>query len=236
VLAVVWLAFNVLMAGTVTKEGLLEYASRDKTPPDINLNDPLMLGGYTKVADFLKDYEEIGKQYNVAKQAQDKQEMSKLEPKTIRLVTTWKSLRPIARYAIVLHRFHQTTRGMFVGAAIAAIAIGVFTWATSRVTLTNPIFQEPPSAVSVTLTEAGKRALREGLGGECVEQSAIAGILLSIEGGSFEVVTIPSSQCRVAKFTVDADTGSVVSAGSPIPTTASPITPTPTNGAITPTP
>ena len=166
--------------------------------------------------------------YNIQSKLSYKERLAALKPKKRQLEATWNKVWPVARYAIALRGFWDAVTGMFILAAVAAVAISYFTWATSRVRITNPIFQAPPSPVSITLTEAGRRALGSSLGEACVQQPSIQGILLSVDGGKFEVVTIPSTQCQVAKFTVDVDTGTVAAAGltsTPTPTAAG--TPTP---------
>jgi len=71
------------------------------------------------------------------------------------------------------------------------------------------VFANPPAAAQLTLTEAGQQALAPSLGEKCVAQPAVAVILLSVEGGSFDVVSQPTANCAVVRFKVSADVGQV---------------------------
>jgi hypothetical protein len=208
--AIIWLATTVLASGVVTETSLRAYP-RTVGSKDINLNDKLLLDGYDTVVAFLDDYTIIGAQYEQARKNNDQATVTRLTPKIKQLVQTRSTLLPIARYAIVLRSFNVAMRWMFVCGIVAAIAIGVFAWATNQKSVTNTIFQEPPSTAAVTLTTTGQAALKDSLGADCVAQPQVAVILLSVADGKFEVVTIPSNICQVAKFTVDADTGTVQS-------------------------
>jgi hypothetical protein len=207
---IIWLATTILASGVVTETSLRAYP-RTVGSKDINLNDNLLLDGYETVDAFLKDYKSIGAQYEQARKDDDKATVTNLTPKIKKLIQTRSTLLPIARYAMVLRSFNIAMQWMFVCGIVAAIAIGVFAWATNQKSVTNTIFQGPPSAASVKLTDAGQAALKDSLGEDCVKLPQVAVILLSVAEGKFEVVSIPSSTCKVAKFTVDADTGTVQS-------------------------
>jgi len=209
VLRVVWLSASVLVSGIVNETSLRSYATKKLTKGDIELNDPLLLDGYSKVANFLDDYKRIGSEYERALSRNQKARSKRLEPQVERLVRTMNNLIPAARYAFVLHSFNKAMAGMFYWALIAAVSIGAFAWATNQYPLSDTVFQAPPSPALLSLTADGMDALAGSLGSACVSQPSIPVILLSVEDGKFAVVSIPSDSCQIAKFTVDSKSGTL---------------------------
>ena len=208
---IIWLIIRVITGNTVTPQTVTAFASQPVSINDVNLNNKDLLGGYEKVGPFMEYYEEVADKYLKAINSNDKKTVSKLKPQVIKNNEIIENLMPIARYAIALRNFHQAIRGMFFYGVITAVAIGVFAWATNQKPATITIFHEPPSAVSVILTTAGKTALENSLGSDCVAQPKISVILMDVADGKFDVVTIPTDKCKVAKFTVDGDTGLIQS-------------------------
>jgi hypothetical protein len=208
VLVIIGMTVRVLGTGTVTESILRDFA---KKSTDIPLNDRLLLGGYSTVDEFLDKYKSLCKEYEKAEDdgnkktaEQLKNEISGLDYHLTRLLLT-------ARFAMVRKAFKQAIRGLFVCAAVAVMAIGVFAWATTQKPLTQLILQSPPSAASVTLTASGKKLLKDSFGEQCVQQASIPVIILSVQDGKFEVITTPSAKCRVSKFTISMDIGTVQS-------------------------
>jgi len=206
---IVWLAATVLTSRTVTEITLRAYAAGPASPRDIKLNDRILLDGYDSVDNFLNDYKRIGEEYELAVKNNDTAKAQELRPQVERLVKTRNTLLPIARYALVLHSFNNALRWMFVWGAVAAASIVLFAWATSQPVVTDTVFHSPPSEAVVTLTSAGKKALGSSLGEACVSKDEIPVILLSVENGDFEVVSLPSADCEVVKFTINTDSGNV---------------------------
>ncbi len=206
---IVWLAATVLTSRTVTEVTLRAYAARATSGRDINLNDRILLDGYDTVDGFLNDYKRIGEEYELAVKNNETARAQQLRPQVERLVKTRNTLLPVARYALVLHSFNHALRWMFVWGAVAAASIVLFAWATSQPVVTETVFHSPPSEAMVTLTSAGKTALSSSLGEACVAKDEIPVILLSVEGGDFEVVSLPSAECEVIKFTVNTDSGRI---------------------------
>ena len=178
---VIWLTVRVLGSGTVTEQSLREFANQST---EIPLNDPLILGGYNTVDAFVKAYKSACTEYQKAQQ-DDKAAVERLKDRVIELDYHRKYLLLVTKYAMVLKSFKQAIRGLFVCAVVAAIAIGVFGWATGQRTTACLTFRSPPSAASVTLTDSGKRLLKDSLGQYCVDQGTIPVILLSIQDGKF---------------------------------------------------
>ncbi len=197
------------MSGTVTERSLQEFATQ---PTEIKLNDPLLLDGYNTVDKFIEECQRVSTEYQRA-QRDDKEVAKELKDRVSELGYHQRYLLLVTSYAMVLKSFKQAIRGLFFCAVVAAIAIaiGAFGWATGQRTTAHLIFRSPPSAALVTLTDSGKKLLKDSLGRCCVEQRTIPVILLSIQDDKFEVVTTPSDKCRVTKFTVEAGTGTVKS-------------------------
>jgi hypothetical protein len=208
IMRIIWKTVRVLGTGTVTEKSLVDFAAQQT---DIPLNDPLLLGGYKTVVEFINKYKELGFDYEKAQKENDPTAVERLKGAVAELNYHRTYLLLVAKYAMVLQSFNQAIRGLFFYAVVAAIAIGVFAWATGQKTTAHLIFQSPPSAASVTLTASGKKLLKDSLGEKCVEQTTIPVIVLSAQDGKFEVITTPSAQCKVSKFTVDMSIGTVKS-------------------------
>jgi len=206
VLRVVWMTVQVLGTGTVTERSLEEIATKST---DIPLNNSILLGGYDTVKDFLNNYKSVAFRYLEAEKKNDRVTIGELKDSITKLNYYLDRLLLAAKYAMVLKSFREAIKWLFGCAVVAAIAIGVFAWATGQKN-TPPflIYQAPPSDASLTLTSLGKKMLRGSLGQHCVEQAKIPVILLSVQDGKIEVVTTPG-ECKVAKFTVGIDMGTV---------------------------
>jgi len=102
----------------------------------------------------------------------------------------------------------ERSRGQLIAACIvAAISLLGFAWAANPGTEQQTVLQAPPSPAHLTLTAAGKTTLRPMLGAKCVERPAIDVIVLSIATTGWDVVTLASKDCQVARFTVTATMG-----------------------------
>jgi len=208
VLVIIGMTIKVLGTGTVTEKILRDFVPKSK---DINLNDPLLLGGYKKVDEFLDAYKKVNDEYVTAQKSRNQKTVEQLQNQITRLDYSKTYLLYVAKYAMVLKAFKDAIRGLFVCAVIASIAIGIFAWATSQGQKppTQTIFQSPPSSVSLTLTAAGRKLMKDSLGEQCVDQAQIPVIMLSLQDGRIDVVTTPSAKCRVARFNVGTDIGKV---------------------------
>ncbi len=203
---VVWRTVEVLGAGSVNEKTVREIATTEK---DVPLDDTILLGGYENVGSFLDNYKIVSKNYVIAEGANDTAAIAGLKDSVARLNYHLDILLLAAKYAMVLKSYKKAIKWLFGCAVAAAVAIGVFAWATGQKTTPLSVFQSPPSAASVTLTASGNKMLKDTLGQQCVEQATIPVILLSIQDGKFEVVTTPSDTCRVARFTITMDIGQV---------------------------
>src|SRR5208337_3831995 len=125
VLVVIWMTVRVLGTGTVTEPILRNLATRST---DIPLNDRLLLGGYSTANQFLDKYKSLCDEYEEAQKNGDKKTVERLKDEVIRLDYHKTYLLLVARHAMVLKAFKQAIRGLFVCAAVAAMAIGVFAW------------------------------------------------------------------------------------------------------------
>lgn len=206
VLVIINKTVRVLRIGTVTESILRDFAPKSK---DIRLNDPSLLCGYENVDDFIDNYIKLRSDYLEAQNKGDQKTVERLIKKVMTFDYHNTQLFCLAKYAIVLKAFKEAIQWLFVCAVVAAIAIGVFAWATGQNPSVQIILQSPPSAAAVTLNASGRNLLTDSLGQQCVEQTPIPVIILSIQDGRFEVVTIPSAKCRVAKFTVDKNIGNI---------------------------
>lgn len=205
----IYLVTRVLTFGAVNEEKIRKFAKNKNNPSGINLNDTLLLDGYTKVDDFLDDYKKYGVMYEKALKEGKKEVASKLTDRVTRLVKTFNNFRIMAGYVMQKSIYFSAIRGLFIFGAIAAVGIAIFVWSIGKTPLTNYIYMNPPNEAIVSLTTAGQTALRDALGKDCVAQPGISIIVLSIDGGIFDVVSIPTDTCKVARFTVDSDTGTV---------------------------
>jgi len=205
----IFLVTRVLTFGGMNEEKIRKFAKDKNNPSGINLNDTLLLDGYTKVDDFLDDYKKYGEMYEKALKDNKKEEASKLTDRVSRLVKTFNNFRIMAGYVMLKTIYFSAIRGLFIFGAIAAIGIAIFVWSISKTPLTNYIYMNPPGEATVALTTAGQTALRDALGKDCVSRPDVSVIVLSIDGGVFDVVSIPTDTCNVARFTVDSDTGLV---------------------------
>jgi hypothetical protein len=113
------------------------------------------------------------------------------------------------RYNQVYQRFKVTGKVLLIASLLAALAIGTFSWAVNPPDSATaaPLFRTPVEA-SVQLTEQGQLLFTETLGQGCVS-SAIRVVVLGVSDGRYDVVSLPTNQCALARFIIDAEVGTV---------------------------
>jgi hypothetical protein len=200
---------QVLTCGSMNEEQLRAFAHDQYVAKCINLNDVLLLDGYLTVDAFLDAYSRLGKTYENAVNNEHNDLVASMTPKMARMVNTFHNLTNMASYTAVRVTYKKAIQGIFIFGAIAALAIAVFAWSVGKTPAAVTVFANPPAAAQLTLTEAGQQALAPSLGEKCVAQPAVAVILLSVEGGSLDVVSQPTADCAVVRFKVSADVGQV---------------------------
>jgi hypothetical protein len=205
----IYLVTRVLSFGAVSEKRIREFARQKNNPTGINLNNTLLLDGYPTVDKFIDDYNAICCEYDIAGKEEKFDKVAQMSAKVTRLVETKNNLLSYGSYIMMKSIYFSAIRGLFIFGAIAAVGIAVFVWSIGKTPLTNYIYMNPPNEATVALTTAGQTALRDALGKECVAQLGVSIIVLSIDGGVFDVVSIPTDTCNVARFTVDSDTGLV---------------------------
>ena len=134
VLVIIGMTVRVLGTGTVTESILRDFAPKSS---DIPLNDPLLLGGCSTVDRFLDKYKSLCKEYEKADDDGNKKTAKELKNEISGLNYNLTHLLLVAKLAMVRKAFKQAIRVLFVCAAVAAMAIGVFAWATSQKPLTQ---------------------------------------------------------------------------------------------------
>ena len=206
VMCIIISSVSVLRTGQVDKTTLITY-QKERTNKEVSLDDPSFIENYKTVEDFLADYKAKGDQNENAISNNDHETVNKLKPDIRKLKSIWTRLSPNASNLMVVHSFNIALRRMFYLSLVAVLSIGIFAWTTSTKLNATPIFQAPPSLTSLRLTDGGKEKMMGVLGDGCVAQETIPVILLSYQNNTFDVVTIPSDRCRVAKFTVASDIG-----------------------------
>lgn len=206
----IYLVTKVLTYSGINEQQIRDFAKDKNNPSGINLNDRLLLDGYTSVDKFFDDYKKFGISYEKAVKDSNKEEEKKLVSKVKALVKTYKSFCVVAGYAMLKSVYFSAIRGVFIFGAIAVVGIAVFIWAIGKTPLNISTYRNPPNLATVTLTEAGKTALVNSLGEKCTNLSSVSVIVLSITDGIFDVVSIPTNECNVVRFNVDSETGMIV--------------------------
>lgn len=205
----IYLVSQVLTCGSMNQQQMRRFVNDRQVQKINNLNSILLLDGYLTVDKFFDDYDEKGARFETARKEKDFKTLGEMNQEMKRMVQTYFNLKDQISFTSVKFTYKKAIQGIFIFGAIAALAIAVFAWSVGKTPAAVTVFANPPAAAQLTLTEAGQQALAPSLGEKCVTQPAVAVILLSVEGGSFDVVSQPTADCAVVRFKVSADVGQV---------------------------
>jgi hypothetical protein len=162
-----------------------------------------MTGGFNSVSDLRAFEEAARREYIEAVRKGSAEEIGKLGPKIAFFNNVVSQVLVGIRWQRTSTQFASAVNRLVGAAVVAAIALVVFAWAANP--QANPLpgaFQTPADA-QLSLTPAGRSALEAIVGQACVAAGQIHVVVLTgTIGGSYDVVTVPSSQCRVARLTL----------------------------------
>ncbi len=109
-------------------------------------------------------------------------------------------LLALARNQMVRDEFDRQRWPLLLAGLVAACAIATFAWAANPVADLPPAVQIP-STGTVELSAAGQRILAATLGPTCVPQP-VRVVVIGASDGKFDLVVVPTDQCRPARFTL----------------------------------
>jgi|GEM_PF-2702030 len=101
-------------------------------------------------------------------------------------------------------RFRGATRDIFKAAGIGVFFLVVFAYVSQGADDSDdpsPVVPPTPTAVKVTLTDEGKSSLGEVLGKQCVS-GPFAGIAIGGDEKEPVLVSVPTANCKVARFSL----------------------------------
>ena len=114
-----------------------------------------------------------------------------------------------AAYLRTRSTFEGTWRPMLIAAIVGVIGIAAFTWGANppESSTQAPVLDPRPVAVQVSLTDQGRDALADALGGEECATGAIAALSIGGSETAPKVVTLPDGTCTAAQFMLDPEWG-----------------------------
>jgi hypothetical protein len=110
----------------------------------------------------------------------------------------------------VQQAFMAAWRKMLKAGIVGAVAIALFAWAANPPAddaSASAVVSPAPVLVKVTLTSAGREALKNALGQQCTERSSIRALSIGGSDGAPKLVTIPEDTCGAAQFTLEPGLG-----------------------------
>jgi hypothetical protein len=234
------LAYAIAVAAgvmTASRISLGDLADTNKTDLDavrIRVNgDPALLAGFASVTAMDVEYAAALAQRKTDFNAhygdvhdQGKALTAQLsDAKAVAAGQAVQRLLNVASFYTLSDAFNGARPKMFGGALVAALAIVGFAWAAHPPDEKKQPAVAAPAVVTLKLTEEGRTLLGARVGKKCAK-ARLRVVVLSTSGGNAEVVTLPAKGCRVARFTVGADLGTIdtgtptMTAPQPPPTTA----------------
>jgi hypothetical protein len=222
VIAVAAVAYAIGQAAGVATAGrasLGDLANPDETAlGDIRQRvngDPALLAGYTDVAALSTDYATTLSQrkdaladYYKNVDDQGKEKAARVADAQAQVVDqAAQRLLSVASFYTLSKKFNDARPRMLVGALVGALAIVGFAWAAHPPKKTKPAVAAP-AEVTIKLTQEGKKLLSAPLGAACVAKS-VSAIVLATTAETAEVVTLPHGGCRIGRFTVSANVGTI---------------------------
>jgi hypothetical protein len=221
-------AASVMIAGRVSLGDLADVTKTDLNAVRTRVNgDPALLAGYSHVADMNTGYgsalaqrkADFDAHYGDVHDADKALTAQLSDAKALGTDQAVQRLLTVASFYTLSDAFNDTRRKMFGGALVAALAIVGFAWAAHP-----PQEKQPgvaaPAVVTLKLSDEGRTLLAAAIGQKCAK-ARLRVVVLSTSGGNADVVTLPTTGCRVGRFTVSADLGTIdTGATSPTTTTS----------------
>jgi hypothetical protein len=223
VIAVAAVAYAIGQAAGVATAGRVSLGDL-ANPNETTLNDvrqrvngdPALLAGYGDVAALSTDYAATLSQRKAALADyyanvgnQGKETTARVADAQAQAVDqAVQRLLNVASFYTLSKKFNDSRPRMFVGALVGALAIVGFAWAAHPPDKKTKPAVAAPAEVTIKLTKEGKKLLSAPLGKQCVARSVPA-IVLATTAGTAEVVTLPRGGCRIRRFTVSADVGTI---------------------------
>lgn len=216
---IIWAATNVILAGEVTLAKLEEAEKRNSADPEIQwIREHELLGGFDTVARLRERRAAVLGSYAAyvtgeSDEPPDADEMQRIGPVAARLGLITQRVAGGVRFHRVEQEFRRTRTTMFVAGGAAAAAVLVAVWA-----LNPPPPGERgarfvgPAPGRMHLTTEGRDLLSPRLGAGCVGGEPVPVVVLGVEGGSYDVVVVPSERCRTARLSVTDGLGTVLAA------------------------
>jgi hypothetical protein len=114
-----------------------------------------------------------------------------------------------AAYLRTRGTFEGTWRPMLVAAIVGVVGITAFTWGANPPASNSrgPVLDPKPVAVRISLTQAGREALADALGGGDCATGPIAALSIGGSETAPKVVTMPDATCTAAQFVLDSAWG-----------------------------
>ncbi len=115
-----------------------------------------------------------------------------------------------SRYDRVARKFRRAVPVWVSMSVAAGIAVGGFAWAANPKppTVATAAFKTPTEAFAL-LTDSGRTMLSGSLGERCINLP-VRVMILSTRDEGYDAVSMPTEECRLFRFTLAPEAGSVV--------------------------
>jgi hypothetical protein len=178
---ILWQFVGVLTPATISIKKLADTEVRDPSSPDIR---------YLEENGYLGDYSSVGALYAAFKKPGAAPAVS-VQVQRVNATVLFEQTR---------RRFRRAFTVALPAAVLTALFIAGFVWAANPSAVTAGPFEVPADA-DLKLDQTAQATLRDRLGPSCVA-SDVHVVVLTAANGSYDVVSVPSAQCKVARFTV----------------------------------
>lgn len=205
----VYFVVSVQTAGEVTLNELANEEAKcgANAVHPLVARDEALLAGYTNVRHLRDTYYLYVKRLHEASMTDGQEERRAIYDAWVNyLGDVVGQLIAAARYAEVSDQFGKWLTFKMVGPAVlAGLAVGVFAWAANPEEDTGaaPTAFAVPVLGLLQLNEEERELLTRPLGGAACVAEGIVVIVLSVTEQHAEVVSVPSTGCTPARFTVE---------------------------------
>lgn len=220
---IIWKATDVLtLTGGVSLDELLRMEKFEPSSAEVKYikDEQGLLGRFNSLEELDAELKEVIEKRTPlleSPSAENKAERERYNRELTYIGAVLSQVRSGARYYRVRSNFIRLRVQICIAASLAALTSITFIWAV------NPPAPAPakaaafhtPVSADLTLTEAGRALLADSLGEGCVSSQNIPVVVLGVEGAVYDVVSLPSENCRVSRFTVAGEVG-LVKRSSPV--------------------
>ena len=227
-------AVRALTPEPISLKELVESSEHKAVRDKVASDRTLLLGHGGSVAEIQcelnrQNEEETSAWAKFAQNENDKEALKAAERASANRLATDEAvgwLLEFARYTEISHLFKRSLWWMTGAAAVAALGIGLFAWAAHPEDKSDedatPVVAKAPAEIEIDLSDAGKRELADELGPQC-NGDELKAVALGGTADALEVVTVPSEDCSLERFTLTDTLGTYESTETAIPVKPNPL-------------